>query len=397
VVIPVLLDDCLMPGEQDVPRSLHPLLRRQKLDLRPGRLDADFEALIARLEEISSTPIADEQPPPPPPPRLPGDPPTPRPDREHYAEVARAMVEDGSVIPFLGPGANSSDRDEPWEEADCGYFPDAGELAAYLAGKFGITRESIDLAQVSQYVSVSRTPGDLYKVLRRAFGARCPPGSVHRCLANFPKAVHDLGLPERYQLIVTTNYDDSLERAFEDAEEPYDLAVYVAKGEERGKFIHVPFDGEPRPVGLANKYNDFPIERWGELRRTVIVKIHGAVDGPRTPYAWQDNYVITEDDYIDYLSRRPVSDVVPGQILAKLRDDRFLFLGYTMRDWNLRVFLQRMFGQHLPNNSWAIQETPERLESRFWRHIGVDPFALPLKQYVAELEHAVAELSKTPV
>ena len=31
------------------------------------------------------------------------------------------------------------------------------------------------------------------------------------------------------------------------------------------------------------------------------------------------------------------------QILDKLQDSHCLFLGYTVRDWNLRVFLKRIW------------------------------------------------------
>jgi len=219
---------------------------------------------------------------------------------------------------------------------------------------------------------------------------RCPPTSAERFLAQFPATLERLGLPRTYQLIVTTNYDDALERAFEDAEEPYDLAVYMASGEDRGRFVHVPFDGEPRPVAVANSYRDFPTDPLGELDRSVIMKIHGAVDGARGVYEWRDNYVITEDDYIDYLSRGPVASVVPQQLLAKLRESHFLFLGYTMRDWNLRVFLQRLFRQQLPNHSWALQRNPDRLDDRFWGRMGVDLFQIELADYVSLVEQQLA-------
>ena len=38
----------------------------------------------------------------------------------------------------------------------------------------------------------------------------------------------------------------------------------------------------------------------------MIVKIHGAVDGNVADYRWRENYVITEDDYIDYLRNAPL-------------------------------------------------------------------------------------------
>src|SRR6185436_1585156 len=67
-------------------------------------------------------------------------------------------------------------------------------------------------------------------------------------------------------------------------------------------------------------------------RRTVLLKLHGAVD-PFPEREWE-SFVITEDDYIDYLGRSDVASSVPlvGRrprpdaarvgVLAPLRDRR---------------------------------------------------------------------------
>ncbi|HYJ21093.1 MAG TPA: SIR2 family protein [Solirubrobacterales bacterium] len=401
-VIPATVEGALIPREEDLPYlgSVHPLLKRQQLDLRPTHWDADVQVLIERLQRVEATAEESEEPAPAPPEPaasaaepaeapLPGATPVaPPPDRNHYDELVRLMLEEGSVVvPFLGPGANSCDRTEPWEHSDSGYLPNSAELAAYLALKLGPASIPADLANVSQSVSVAKGPGDLYMALRRALPSGPPPGSVHRFLAGFPAAALALGLSERYQLIVTTNYDDALERAFEEAEEPYDLAVYIARGRDKGRFVHVPHDGEPRAITDANGYADFPIDAFGRVERTVIVKIHGTVDSPRGSYPWRDNYVITEDDYIDYMSVGDIESIVPQQLLGKLRDySHFLFLGHEMRDWSLRVFLIRVFGERpQPNTSWAIQREPNRLDERFWQRIGVDLAAISLEQYVGAL------------
>ena len=115
---------------------------------------------------------------------------------------------------------------------------------------------------------------------------------MHRFLAAFPTTLERLGLEKRYQLIVTTNYDDTLERAFDDQNEPYDLAVYMAaRGELTqgadatqggGRSLHIPHEGEPRVIEKPNEYSEFPISKFTfGLERTIIVKIHGAVDTDR--------------------------------------------------------------------------------------------------------------------
>ena len=48
-------------------------------------------------------------------------------------------------------------------------------------------------------------------------------------------------------------------------------------------------------------YVDFPVDDDGELERTIIVKIHGGPDGNEGSVVWRNNYVVTEDQYIDYL------------------------------------------------------------------------------------------------
>ena len=46
-------------------------------------------------------------------------------------------------------------------------------------------------------------------------------------------------------MIVSTNYDANLERAFDEENEPYDLAVYIASGPDEGHFLHFPFGLAP--------------------------------------------------------------------------------------------------------------------------------------------------------
>lgn len=393
-VIPVLIDGAPIPRKDDIRYlgSVQPLLNRQQVELRPTHWDADVQVLIEVLERSGGT--AAEAAPTPASAAAGASPDAGEParvaapDAAHFEELARLMLEEESVVvPFLGPGANSCDRTERWEDTDSSYLPDSDELAAYLALKLGAQAAAGSLAEISQTVSVAKGPGDLYTALRRALPSSYPPCSVHRFLAGFPAATHEAGAPDRYQLIVTTNYDDALERAFDEAEEPYDVAVYIARGRDKGHFVHIPRDGEPRLIAEPNHYTGFPIDAMGHMSRTVIMKIHGAVDRPQGPYSWRDNYVITEDDYIDYMSVGEIESIVPQQLLGKLRDySHFLFLGHEMHDWNLRVFLIRIFGERpLPNTSWAVQRQPTKLDERFWQRTGVELMAAPLEEYVRTL------------
>jgi SIR2-like domain len=274
-----------------------------------------------------------------------------------------------------------------WAPEQALFYPSAGELASYLAEKFSYPGEGApELVQISQYAALERGTHHLYKRLREVFDADYPPNSLHTFLAELPALLG--GRQARYQLIVTTNYDDGLERAFEAAGEPFELVTYLAEGllEERGKFVHLPHDGEPVLIKDANSYQALSVDK-----RTVILKIHGAVNRDD---AERDSYVITEDHYIEYLSQTELCRLIPVHLLKELRTANFLFLGYSMRDWNLRVILHRIAAERrLGSNSWAIQRDPSRLDQKFWARRNVEILDVPLDRYVAELRRRVKEVA----
>jgi hypothetical protein len=81
---------------------------------------------------------------------------------------------------------------------------------------------------------------------------------------------------------------------------------------------------------------------------------------------------------------------VPVTLAAKLKKSHFLFLGYGLRDWNLRVILHRIWGeQKLTYKSWAIQLDPHEIEKKFWNKRDVDIIGVNLDDYVAELDKRI--------
>jgi hypothetical protein len=197
-------------------------------------------------------------------------------------------------------------------------------------------------------------------------------------------------------MIVTPKLDLALERAFQEEGEPFDVAVYMAPGTEyAGRFVHLPWGQvDPRPIMTPNEYTDFPIVTdYGELTRTVIVRISGAVDDLETGYRWKSNFLITEDHYIDYLGGRPAEEVVPTQILAKLRQASCLFLGYKIADWRLRVFLHWIWqGERLSGATcWAVERNPDVIERQFWQRSGVCLYKSRLTDYVGGFDRFLTE------
>jgi hypothetical protein len=258
-----------------------------------------------------------------------------------------------------------------------------------LARAFAYPKEPTDLLRVSQYVAMMMGSGELYDALRHVFDADYEPNLLHQFLARLPAILREREAPA-YQLIVTTNYDDALERAFRMVGEPFDLVSYIAEGDDRGKFLHVLPDGEAYVIHRTNEY-----DRLSLAERSIILKIHGAVDRANPD---RDSYVITEDHYIDYLTRTDITDLVPKTLEAKLRRSHFLFLGYSLQDWNLRVILHRIWGQQkLKFTSWAVQLAPELVEEGAWLQRGVRIINAELGDYIVGLSDAVGDLLRVDI
>jgi SIR2-like domain/TIR domain len=392
-VIPTLIDDVELPPTDELAPSLWSLHKSEAQRLRYSSLEDDITRLIARLHEVADelgsrppegsgpelrTKI-DEEPGPEPRTKIDEEPvekPQPKapraevvappPDESHYQQV----VEDAeAIVVFLGAGVNSE---------DCPTLPDDRALARKLAQKVGLEPAPDDLAAVAEYVRTIKGETKAFKLVREILSVDCQPGEVHRYLARFPKRLKELGLKPRYQLIVTAKYDAALERAFRDAKEPFDVAVYMGPGTDQpGVFVHLPWDGEPVAITMPNKYRGFRISAADdELDRTLIVRINGAVGDEAAGFRWTDsnvnNYVITQDHFIDYLSSHSAEDLVPAQILAKLRNSSCLFLGYRLSEWRLRVFLKRIWpGDRLRRGRhWAIERDPDILEQKLWPGAG---------------------------
>jgi hypothetical protein len=316
---------------------------------------------------------------------------------EGLDNLVRSMLR-GEVVPLLGAGVNLAGRPDGfvWHPREK-LLPDGGELATHLATEFKVDEglaDTRDLVRVSQYIySVQRSGGPMVGELHDIFDAEgLEPGPVHRLLATAAKRVREHGQLRQIPVILTTNYDYLLEQAFEDPDvrEPYDLVTYVATSpkEHVGRFMHTAPGREPRPlvtdVDETGAVREYTFEQ--EEKRTVIVKLHGHVERRDA----EDNYVITEDNYIDYLTHANLDGLLPKILLKTLRNSSYLFLGYGMRDWNLRAILRRIWGEQTNTwPSWAIQKQVDPFEKAFWEERGVRILELDLAEYVGHLSAAL--------
>ena len=309
--------------------------------------------------------------------------PAERADQDHLDEVVRALLA-ARLVPVLGPGTAQSGRpvDAHWERDVSTFAPADEEVAEHLARYFSLPADG-GLARVSQVVAVTQGTGALHDELHALLDREFTPGPAHALLASLPPILRTRGLP--HQLIVTTLLDQTLECTFRDAGEELDVVSYISSGRDRGKFLHVAHEGTARVVDDPNADAEISLER-----RTVLLKVHGRVDhGSRREW---ESFVVSEDDYINYLVNAEMGAVIPVTLAARLQRSHFLFLGYTPRDWNLRVFLHRLWGhERLNYRSWAVQPAPDELVRELWRQRDVHTVDARVDEYVDALAARLRE------
>ena len=163
---------------------------------------------------------------------------------------------EGRVIPFLGAGVNFFSRPSGADWGARKSLPSGNELSRLLAETFDYPspnpHDVADITRVTQYVSAVAGRGALYHELQKLFDADYPISTLHDFLARLPGMLRQKGYSPRGQIILTTNYDDVLERAFDRVNEPFDLLSYSSEEQRSGMFIHHPPHGQPRVIENPN-------------------------------------------------------------------------------------------------------------------------------------------------
>lgn len=295
-------------------------------------------------------------------------------DSIHWDSIVRG-IKTGFTVPFLGAGVNAS---RPGYEGLPMGDAVARSLVQKLVGrrvaKIAHLVEVTPNAALKKYPDLGRTRvQDLARValhlqLRGGYPAvvaylkeiiddeNREPAEILRVLARLP-----------FRLIVTTNYDRLLERAFALEEQPVPLVL------------------SQQVIGFKPEVaEEWRIKLAGNQR--VIYKLHGSFDDE------SPNLVVSEDDYIEFLGVAGDETVgVPRQIKARIKDSVLLFLGYGLEDWDVRTIynvLVEKKANRAQDMSFAIQKDPSDFWVRFWDRKNVVIYNLDVHEFAGQLERA---------
>ena len=287
-------------------------------------------------------------------------------------ELIRDRMQRGRIIPFLGAGASlvGHPGETAWSSPKCDFLPKAWELAEYLDRRSGYPSNATpELTRVAQYFEGVAGRQGLDDELRDVFARRFQIGALHKYLAT-----------SNCRLLVTTNYDCILEQAFEEKGRSYHHVVYRNGAPT---LFYQKYDAatgatsacaELVPNELVIPMDDTP----------VIYKMHGSADPLK---AERDSYLITEDDYVQFLARMVANTAIPAIFAEPFKTSHLLFLGYGLQDWNLRVILHKIW-QEWPSRraAWAIQHKALPLEKEFWSRRQLTIYEKTIDQLLEQLD-----------
>jgi hypothetical protein len=273
---------------------------------------------------------------------------------------------DGTLIPFLGSGAHAGLDDSSLGPNG----PDlSAELRSEIGEAYGVDKTE-NLAMVAQvFESVVFSRPKLYEYLHERLHVAVQDAPTPPLL----RTILQLPPPDNFRFIVTTNYDSFIELAFGAAKRKLCVVRQNMRNASLG-----PRNLEVRFPSGDHSSEDAVNWSWSDDKRlprgtTILYKIHGSVN-QQSPA--DDDLIITEDDYVEFLVNaggKTAAFFPPTSLGSAFSRRYFLFIGYSLNDWNLRAFLRALeVRSMLEVRHYALRRDPSELEVRLWERRKVE-------------------------
>ncbi len=210
---------------------------------------------------------------------------------KEFIEESKKIIQRSSynnkLVLFIGAGVSINSGLPSWNE-----------LITEIKKKINISNKNEDYLKIAQYYYNSRGEKEYYDFLREKLEVDAKPNKIH-----------DLLLELNPSHIITTNYDDLIEKA----------------ASKKGMFFDV-----------VSKDNDLPYTPSNKM----IIKMHGDFKNR--------NIVFKEDDYLSYSNN---FKLIENYIKSLFATKTIIFVGYSLSDVNVKLIFQwikDILGNDLP-------------------------------------------------
>lgn len=197
--------------------------------------------------------------------------------------------------------------------------------------------ENVSLEDAAEFYELYQGPDVLLRIIKAIYGEAKRPVDTHENLWKLPHV----------RWIYTTNFDCLIEDALGRPKQPPEV---ITRGSEIGEL--------PR-------------------NRRVVFKPHGCA---RRSSARQE-FVITRNDYLNYTHRHTLEML---KTLYDVSTRAFLFLGYSLRDLNMRHIITEA-GRIGTVRSYAVLRDTSGPEARYWKQLGVTLIQQDVGDFVTDV------------
>jgi hypothetical protein len=235
----------------------------------------------------------------------------------------RAALDDGRLIPYVGPGAlglGGADAIVP-----AGPAPLAEKLTTRATVPHKIRK---NLTAAAQYIENFKHRKTVTTVMTDAFKPHADPTDLHKFIATWPK------LP----LVVHTWYDDLMQQALAPRENwgmvqavshAEHLAIWTQYYNPDGSLV--PQEAE---IETAAGWSTLLYEPWGAV----------------TP---KSNFLVSDSDYVEVLTEIDIQTPIPEKVQQIRTGRNFLFLGCRFMFQLERIFAFQIM-KRSSDKHWAV-------------------------------------------
>ncbi|MGE0085548.1 MAG: TIR domain-containing protein [Desulfococcaceae bacterium] len=282
----------------------------------------------------------------------------------------------GEIIPFLGseihllsnPTINSPD-----------------EVALKLAEVLKFPNFAGTLPMICQYYQMEHDRSSLLVAAKTLVGNECTDMQENPIF-------HLLGEIRSPLLILSSLYDNGLEKVFEKKGKPFVMiSHHLQPGSDYGKVILKYSDKGKREEPCSTEALSGC--SFLEEGRSVIYKICGCYSlCDENEIDQVDSLMISEEDFFNFLIQ--IEKVIPAYLVRRFSKRSLLFLGYNLNNWHDRLIAtailekKRMYRER----SYAIRRNPDRYEKAFWNYFKVEVQETGLWEYIQIIQERLPEL-----
>jgi hypothetical protein len=330
------------------------------------------------------------------------------------------------------------------KDADASFRPALLEILKLVANISGVPPAT--LSGISAYFEAASTRKDLMQDLKEIFEKKRKVTLTHQLIAqaarwHLRRDGQGRNLGKGHYLVITTNYDQLMELALEEAGLPYvvltmDLKDFKIRprfggkmsAELRGAFeaaneprfaeqftlvqpsfsdegsAAAPPEASLQPAAVEEGWPE-PALRAGPVpsttplvtesqstpalahRLVIVHKIHGCLFEPFTVIRSNekelvsDSVVISDNDYVTHISIG--RGTIPSCVNDVMQGKKFLFLGYSLSDWNVRGVLRAIRQKRGMDDygDFTVIKTVSDLDAKFFGQNQIRIARTPLKTF----------------